>query len=129
MAALDQQASLGEVIARRPGRVGDVGLSVLDPAVVAGLIEIDGDEVRFRHPLIRTAVSQSALPAELLATYAALAEVVADPERGLWHRASATLGLDDSLADALDAHAADRPPPRRDDRCRRGAGARRRADV
>ncbi|MDA0164373.1 LuxR family transcriptional regulator [Solirubrobacter ginsenosidimutans] len=107
VAALDQQASLRDVIAavsRIHGRT--VGPSVLDPAVFTGLIDIRGDELRFRHPLIRTAVSQSALPAELLATYGALAEVVADPERGLWHRARATLGLDDTLADALDAHAA-----------------------
>jgi DNA-binding CsgD family transcriptional regulator len=106
VAALDQQASLGEVIAAT-GRVrGEpVELSVLDPAVSTDLIEIHGDDVRFSHPLIRTAVSQLALPAELLATYGALAEVVIDPERRLWHQARATLGVDDALADALDVHA------------------------
>jgi DNA-binding CsgD family transcriptional regulator len=35
-----------------------------------------------------------------------LAEVVADPERRLWHRAMAAVGCDEELADALDAHAA-----------------------
>jgi hypothetical protein len=107
VAALDQQASLGEVIAAAGLVRGEpMALSVLDPAVSIDLIEIDGDHLRFRHPLIRTAVSQAALPAGLLATYAALADVVIDPERRLWHRARATLSRDDTLANALDAHAA-----------------------
>ena len=38
--------------------------------------------------------------------YAALAEVVADPERRLWHRAMAAVGCDEEIAAALDAHAA-----------------------
>jgi hypothetical protein len=107
VAALDQQASFGEVIAATGLVRGQPAeLSVLDPAVSTDLIEIDGDHVRFRHPLIRTAVSQAALPAELLATYGALAEVVIDPERRLWHQSRATLSVDDTLADALDMHAA-----------------------
>ena len=106
-AALDRQASLGEVIsAAGHVRGAPVELSALDSAVSLDLIEIVGDEVHFCHPLIRAAVSQLALRAESMATYAALAEVVADPERRLWHRARATLGLDDTLADALDVHAA-----------------------
>ena len=105
--ALDHQVTLSEVVAceRRIGP-GETGLAVLDPAVAAGLIEITGDEIRFSHPLIRAAVSQSALPTDVRATYAALAEVVVDPERRLWHRARATVGLSDELADALDGHAA-----------------------
>jgi DNA-binding CsgD family transcriptional regulator len=38
--------------------------------------------------------------------HGALAEVVADPERQLWHRAMAAVGCDEELAAALDAHAA-----------------------
>ncbi len=106
VAALDQQASLGEVIIAAGARRGrPVELSVVDPAVSAELIEIHGDAVRFCHPLIRTAVAQSALPAELVATYGALAKVVLDPERRLWHLARATLSVDDAIADALDLHA------------------------
>ena len=104
--ALDHQVSLAEAVAVA-GRLrsGEVGPSVLDEAVAAGLIELTGAGIRFRHPLIRAAVSQGALPTDQRATYAALAEVVADPERRLWHRARAALSPDDELADALDAHA------------------------
>ena len=41
----------------------------------------------------------------MLALYAALAEVVADPERRLWHRAGAAVGFDEEIAAALEAHA------------------------
>jgi prophage DNA circulation protein len=36
--------------------------------------------------------------------YAALAEVVADPERQLWHRAMAAVGPDEKVAEALEQH-------------------------
>ena len=74
--------------------------------MAAELVEVVGMEVRFRHPLIRSAVRQAALPAQLHAMYGALAEVVNDPERGLWHRAMAAVGPDDAIAQALDDHAA-----------------------
>jgi len=67
-----------------------VSVSALQPAVEAGLIEVPDGELRFRHPLIRSAVRQAAEPGQLQATYAALATFVADPERRLWHRAMAT---------------------------------------
>jgi DNA-binding CsgD family transcriptional regulator len=82
-----------------------VSVSALEPAVQAGLVEaVDGD-LRFRHPLIRSAVRQAAGPGQLEATYAALATVVADPERRLWHRAMAAEGPDEELAAALEDHA------------------------
>ncbi len=37
--------------------------------------------------------------------YAALADVVRDPERRLWHRAAAAVGHDEEVASALDEHA------------------------
>ncbi len=105
-AALDGRASLGEVVASA-GRVhgAPVTPTALDAAVVRGLVNLVVGEVRFRHPLIRSAVEQSATPAELLAMYAALAEVVADPARTVWHRAMAAVGPDDAVADELDEHA------------------------
>jgi DNA-binding CsgD family transcriptional regulator len=41
-----------------------------------------------------------------LEMYSVLAEVVADPERRLWHRAMAAVGRDEELAAELDGHAA-----------------------
>jgi DNA-binding CsgD family transcriptional regulator/tetratricopeptide (TPR) repeat protein len=99
-AALDSRASLDE-IARSSG----AGVESVQIAVDADLIEIVDNGVRFRHPLIRSAVRQAASARQVLAIYAALAEVVADPERQLWHRAMAAKGPDENIASALEQHA------------------------
>jgi DNA-binding CsgD family transcriptional regulator len=106
-AGLDPRASLGEVVEAASVLHGSrVELAALDPAVEAELAEVVGTEVRFRHPLIRSAVRQAALPGHLHAMYGALGEVVADPERRLWHRAMAVVGPDEGIAEALEEHAA-----------------------
>src|ERR1700736_4321773 len=99
-AALDSRASLNE-IARSSGQ----NFESLQPAIDGDLVEIADDGVRFRHPLIRSAVRQSASAQEVLEMYRALAEVVVDPERQLWHRAMAAIGPDESIASALEQHA------------------------
>jgi DNA-binding CsgD family transcriptional regulator len=99
-AALDTRASLNE-IARSSGE----GVESLQPAVDADLIEISDEGVRFRHPLIRSALRQAASAQQVLAMYAALAQVVVDPERQLWHRAMASKGPDEVIASALEQHA------------------------
>lgn len=99
-AALDSRASLHEVI-----ESSGVAIRALDPAVNAGLIEVFGLEIRFRHPLIRSAVRQAATPGEVLAAYAALARAVSDPERQLWHRAMAADGPNEEIAVDLEKHA------------------------
>jgi DNA-binding CsgD family transcriptional regulator len=99
-AALDSRASLDE-IARSSG----AGVESLQPAVQADLVEIADGGVRFRHPLIRSAVRQAASAQQVLEMYRALAEAVADPERQLWHRAMAATGPDENIASALEQHA------------------------
>jgi DNA-binding CsgD family transcriptional regulator len=75
----------------------------LVPAVEARLIEVDGPTVRFRHPLIRSAIHQAASVAEHHAAHAALAEVLAyDPDRRVWHRAAAAVGMDPVVASELE---------------------------
>jgi DNA-binding CsgD family transcriptional regulator len=106
-AALDGRASLAELVRSASlvsGRLLEV--SDLDAAVAAQLVSIVDGHVRFRHPLVRSAVRQAAPPARVLETYAALAEVVADPERRVWHRAMAAVGYDEDVAAALERHAA-----------------------
>ncbi len=106
-AALDGRAPLDEVAAAASQLRGEpTPFSALDPAVEADLISIVDAELRFRHPLIRSAIRQAAPPVLVLEMYGALAEVVADPERRLWHRAMAAVGCDEELAAALDGHAA-----------------------
>ncbi|MCM4085105.1 helix-turn-helix transcriptional regulator [Paractinoplanes hotanensis] len=84
---------------------GDIARS-LDPAVSAGLIAVDGAVIRFRHPLIRSAILQRLGPDRRRAGHAALARVlVGQPERSVWHRASAALRPDAALAAELERHA------------------------
>jgi DNA-binding CsgD family transcriptional regulator len=105
-AALDGRASIEELLsAAAQVRGNEVALSALDSAAQRGLAQAHGSEVRFAHPLIRSAVQSTAPPAQRLAMYAALAEVVHDPERRLWHRAACALGHDEDVASALEEQA------------------------
>ncbi|MGW1469382.1 helix-turn-helix transcriptional regulator [Streptomyces sp. NPDC002308] len=78
-----------------------------DAAVSAGVLT-GGRLLEFRHPLIRSAVYRSAPADERRRVHAALAAVsdgLRNPERRAWHRAEATVGLDDEVADELVAAA------------------------
>jgi DNA-binding CsgD family transcriptional regulator len=105
-AALDGRASIAELLSAATLVSGsDVALSALDSAAERGLAKAHGSEVRFEHPLIRSAVRGTAPPAQRLAMYAALADVVGDPERRLWHRAACAVGPDEKVASALEEQA------------------------
>jgi DNA-binding CsgD family transcriptional regulator len=76
-------------------------------AVSDGLLGV-GARVRFHHPLVRTAVYQSASPEDRQSAHAALAEATdaeLDPDRRAWHRAQAALGPDDEVARELEQSA------------------------
>src|SRR6266851_3946173 len=106
VAALDSRLSLEEMVrCTRLLQQIPVSGDTFEPAVEAGLVEVIDGEVGFRHPLIRSAVRQAAGHRQRQATYAALATVVDDPERRLWHRAMAAEGHDEEIATALDEHA------------------------
>ena len=75
----------------------------LAPAARAKLIEIDGQTVRFRHPLVPSALYRTASAAERQAVHRALAELFAEePERRAWHRAAAVVGPDRAVASELE---------------------------
>jgi DNA-binding CsgD family transcriptional regulator len=103
-AALDKEPSVGDVLRAMTRHVGDeVTMDVFQPALDAGLISITESGVRFRHPLIRSALDQSASAAQRRNAHLILAEVVTDPDRRAWHRAKSVLGVDEHAAEALEA--------------------------
>jgi hypothetical protein len=80
------------------------------PAAEAGLLEV-GAQVRFRHPLVRSAAYRSASLPERQEVHRALAEATdpeLDPDRRAWHRAQATPGPDEDVAAELERSAGPR---------------------
>jgi len=91
---------------RAAGRLG-IGVQAGAPAVDAGLVEFGG-QVRFRHPLARSAAYRSAALPDRQQMHEALAEVTdpgADPDRRAWHRAQAAAGPDEDVALELERSA------------------------
>jgi DNA-binding CsgD family transcriptional regulator len=77
-----------------------IGADAADPALTAGLIELD-TRVRFRHPLVRSAAYRTATLSERNEAHRALADATdpnSDPDRRAWHRALAAEGPDEAVA-------------------------------
>jgi DNA-binding CsgD family transcriptional regulator len=88
---------------RAAERLG-IARSSLEPAESAELIEI-GTSVRFRHPLVRSAIYRAATLHERRGVHGALAAAIdarADPDRRAWHLAEATPGADGNVAAELE---------------------------
>ena len=88
---------------RAAARLGITG-AAQEPAESGGLIDFDG-RVRFRHPLVRSAVYRSASAGQRRRVHRALAEATdaeTDPDRRAWHFAAATAGTDESVAGELE---------------------------
>jgi DNA-binding CsgD family transcriptional regulator len=80
-----------------------VGVIALEPAVQAAIVDLDTHTVRFRHPLMRSAVRQGARVAERRRVHQALARVLeADPDRRVWHRAALIGGPHEDVAAELE---------------------------
>jgi DNA-binding CsgD family transcriptional regulator len=104
VAALDDEDALGEIIEAAGAIAGAaLELDVLGPAAEAGIVDLDLQTLRFRHPLIRSAVAQSASLADRRRVHAALAEVLGDQsDRRAWHRAALLSGEHEDIAVELE---------------------------
>jgi DNA-binding CsgD family transcriptional regulator len=87
----------------RAAQLLGLDIGVMQHAAQAGLLDI-GANVRFRHPLVRSAVYRAAAVQDRRAAHEALATATdpeADPDRRAWHRAHATGGPDEAVAEEL----------------------------
>jgi DNA-binding CsgD family transcriptional regulator len=107
VAAVDDEDALAEVLGAAALIVGaDVGVHDLEPAEAAGLIDLGETTLRFRHPVVRSAIRQATSVAQRHDAHAALAEVLAGkPDRRVWHRVGSAVGPDEDVARELDAAA------------------------
>jgi DNA-binding CsgD family transcriptional regulator len=103
--ALSDEDATGEILQAASAVAGTpLDLDALEPAVEAALIDLDVNSIRFRHPLIRSAVRQSAGVQQRRRVHEALAaRLDADPDRRVWHRAALVIGTHEELARELEA--------------------------
>ena len=83
--------------------VGDE--AVLDPAFTSGVIEQQGEELRFAHPLLAAAAYQALPPGRRRSVHRRLADASADSVERARHLAAATTGSDATIADRVESGA------------------------
>ncbi len=107
IAAVDDTGEVAGVVAA----AGEAGLpaDALDSAERAGLLRVVGGRtIVFRHPLVRSALLESATDSQRRGAHAALAAALSGDEhadRRAWHKALATLSTDEEASAALEASA------------------------
>ncbi|WP_367649978.1 AAA family ATPase [Nocardioides sp. zg-1230] len=106
LVAASEPTGEAELLRRAAAELG-IADGAADLAEAAGLVTID-TRVRFRHPLVRSAVYRAAPPPDRRRAHRALAQVTdprLDPDRRAWHSAQAALGVDEAVASQLEQSA------------------------
>jgi DNA-binding CsgD family transcriptional regulator len=106
VAAAEDAGELATMLAA--GVVLAVAPEALEPAERAGLVQVAGQRLRFRHSLVRSAIYQGAtFTARQTAHQALITVLQGEPnaDRRAWHLAAATLGPDEGVAMALEGSA------------------------
>ncbi|WP_406841507.1 ATP-binding protein (plasmid) [Streptomyces sp. AHU1] len=100
----DRSAEAEQAASLLLGRV--IGPDDWQAAQQSELVSCDGETVMFQHPLMRSAVVRSATPEAVSDVHQALAQTLCgNPDRAIWHRASALQRPDASVADELESSA------------------------
>jgi DNA-binding CsgD family transcriptional regulator len=81
---------------------GQGSITDLEHAVDAGVLEVDGDRVRFAHPLLASVLYGNATAAERRKLHARLAAILDDPEERAGHLALAAEAPDPAVATELE---------------------------
>ncbi|HEX6653874.1 MAG TPA: AAA family ATPase [Thermoleophilaceae bacterium] len=104
VAALNDEDSLPEILHAASAIAGaGVDLDTVGPAAESAIVDVDLQSLRFRHPLIRSAVAQTASLAERRRVHEALAGVLEDQaDRRAWHRAALLSGDHEDVAAELE---------------------------
>jgi DNA-binding CsgD family transcriptional regulator len=92
-------------VVRQAADLLGVGAGALSEAEESGLLTINGTEIGFRHPLVRSAVYQGATTHVRQQAHRALAQVMTggqDADRRAWHLAAAVDEPDDDVVAGLD---------------------------
>jgi DNA-binding CsgD family transcriptional regulator len=84
---------------------GDRAAAGVSEAVAAGILERDGEALRFTHPLLASTLYGECGEDERRDLHRRLAELVADPEEQARHLAEVASGPDEQVASALEAAA------------------------
>jgi DNA-binding CsgD family transcriptional regulator len=102
LVAAAESAGDPALVWRAAGMLG-IRRAAAAPAEAAGLLAI-GTRLRFRHPLVRSAIYRAASPGDRREVHRALAAATdpqIDPDHRAWQRAHATVEPDEEVADEL----------------------------
>jgi DNA-binding CsgD family transcriptional regulator len=103
IAASEPSGDLPIVLAA--ARLSNVRADAIRSAEETGLIRVDDQRIRFSNPSERSVTYAAASFEERMAAHRALAAVLPEDDRRVWHLAAATSGQDEELATALERSA------------------------